>query len=62
MARAKAFKDHINGMYPDKATTVFLPPILLSEGIKDPSDYIASKGREALQEFLVFKQLISQCI
>lgn len=58
LARGKAIKDYINTIYPDKATTVFLPPRLLLENIKDPSDLIASKGKDQLTEFLRNKQLL----
>jgi len=61
LARAKALKDYINGIVPNKANTVFLPPKLFKEeNIKDPSDYIASKGRKALRDFLVQKQLLHE--
>jgi len=39
-------------------SSVMLPPILLKEKIKDPSDYIEVKGKNALLEFLKLKQLL----
>lgn len=40
---------YINSMFPNKAKVVHLP---VEEGIKDPSDYIAIKGRKELIKFL----------
>lgn len=42
----------INSIFPNKSKSVFLPPKLLSEGIKDPSDLIYKKGRKKLVEFI----------
>lgn len=51
----KSLTEHINTIKPNCATHIFLPPRLLLEGIKDPSDLIAKKGKEELTEFLKTK-------
>lgn len=43
----------INIMLPNKSRSLYLPVILQSEGISDPSDLIAEKGLDALTQFLI---------
>lgn len=47
-----------NTIEPNKASSIMLPPRLLKESIKDPSDYYANKGKEQLIDFLVTKTII----
>ena len=50
---AKLIVSHINSLFPGKAKAIHL------EGeYKDPSDYLAKKGKEELLKFLKEKQLI----
>lgn len=42
----------------NEISSIMLPPILLRENIKDPSDYIAGKGRTILLEFMKNKELL----
>ena len=51
--------DYINSIEPNKASTVVLPPVLLLEKIKDPSDLIEKKGEEVLLNFLKEKNIIT---
>lgn len=54
----KIVSKNINSIYPNKAIPLFLPPILLQDKIKDPSDFIASKGKKELNNFLKEKNII----
>jgi hypothetical protein len=58
LANGKVVVDYINSIVPKKARLIFLPPKLLQEKVKDPSDFIAVKGREELHKFLEEKKLI----
>lgn len=44
--------DYLKSLSTINVRSVILPPKFLKEGIKDPSDYIANKGREALLDFI----------
>lgn len=55
----KLVVNYINSMFPGKARMLYLDIDLLEEGIKDPSDLIAKKGREKLIEFIISKNLLS---
>lgn len=59
LTNAKLLMDYINSIVPNKATTIVLPPILLVEKVKDPSDLFEKKGEEVLVNFLKEKKLIS---
>lgn len=50
----------INEIHKEKAKNIFLPPILLKEEIKDPSDLISKKGEEELKLFLIKKKLLTE--
>jgi hypothetical protein len=58
LAKGRMVKDYINSMYPNKATTLTLPPILLLENVKDPSDYVATYKVKALNDFLKLNKLL----
>lgn len=58
LANGKVVVDYINSISPKKAKLIFLPPKLLQEKIKDPSDLIAVKGKKKLTKFLEEKKLI----
>lgn len=49
--------NYINSIVPNKARLIFLPPILLQEKIKDPSDLISKKGKDELLLFLKEKKI-----
>lgn len=55
LANGKIVVDYINSIHPKKASLIFLPPKLLLEGIKDPSDLIAKKNKKELLKFLNLK-------
>lgn len=57
LAKGKMIKDFINSIYPNKASHIFLPPKLLLEDIKDPSDCIY-KNKPFFQEFLIKHKLV----
>lgn len=48
----------LNSIKSNKARAVMLPPLLLKEEIKDPSDLIHKKGKVSLTSFLKEKKLI----
>ena len=58
LANGKVVVDYINSISPKKAKLIFLPPKLLQEKIKDPSDLVAVKGKKELTKFLEEKKLI----
>jgi hypothetical protein len=58
LANGKVVVDYINSIVPKKAKLIFLPPKLLQEKVKDPSDFIAVKGKQELIKFLQEKKLI----
>jgi DNA primase len=59
ITNSKIVSDYINNITKLKKTSsLFLPPILLNENIKDPSDYFEKKGKESLLKFLKEKQII----
>lgn len=58
LSTGKMLTQYINSISPNKATHTFLPPKLLLEKIKDPSDLIFSKGRQELLSFLENKKII----
>jgi hypothetical protein len=49
---------YINSIIPNKAKSIMLPPKLLLENIKDPSDLLCSRGKEELTSFLKLKNII----
>ena len=53
-----AVTSFLNGIVPNKAKFLSLPPVLLQEHIKDPSDFYAAKGEQALREFTLQKIII----
>ena len=55
---AKLVASHINSLYPGKVKIIHLDINLLEEGIKDPSDFIAKKGRDELIKFMKTKKLL----
>lgn len=61
LANGKFVASHINSFCPGKVEFIFLPPKLLREyDIKDPSDLIATLGRDKLREFLTQKKLLDE--
>jgi|SRR6187402_211231 len=58
MTNSRIVIQYINSIHPDKAKNIMLPPRLLTEQIKDPSDFYASKGKEELIKFLTVKKLL----
>lgn len=58
IANGRIVTDYINSISPDKAKLIFLPPKLLKENIKDPSDLIKLKGKKNLVKFLKQKELV----
>lgn len=48
----------INSYIPGKANYIHIPFELLSQGIKDPSDFIYNKGRQQLINFLIQNKLL----
>jgi hypothetical protein len=42
----------LNSIVPNKSKSITLPPILLRQNIKDPSDFIKSFGKNKLEEFV----------
>lgn len=58
ITNSRVLVQYINEVHPNKAKSIILPPKLLNENIKDPSDLVASKGIEALKEFLILKKLL----
>ena len=59
ITNARYLVELINSIEKNKASSIVLPPKLLEEKIKDPSDLIAKKGEEELMLFLKRKKLIS---
>ena len=55
---AKLVASHINSLYPGKVRVIYLDTLYLEEGIKDPSDLIAKKGKEELLLFMKNKKLL----
>jgi hypothetical protein len=49
----------LNSIIPNKAKSIMLPPNLLLEHIKDPSDLYEKKGKENLINFLKIKKIIN---
>ena len=45
----------LNSIVPNKSKTITLPPILLKQHIKDPSDFIKAFGRKQLEKFINLK-------
>ena len=60
LTNSKLLMDYINSIEPNKASTVVLPPVLLLEKIKNPSDLIEKKGKEVLVNLLKEKKIFSQ--
>lgn len=59
LANGKFVAEYINSLCPNKAKFIFIPPKLLKEyNIKDPSDLIATLGKEHLLDFIKSKKLI----
>lgn len=59
IAKARIVRDYINTLLEeDIARIVFLPPRLLLEEIKDPSDLRAKQGREPLMSFIQERNLL----
>ena len=52
LGSGKVVTEYINSINSNKARLMFLPPILLKDGIKDPSDLIHKKGKKELLTFL----------
>lgn len=50
--------NYINSISPNKARSIMLPPKLLLENIKDPSDFFFHKGKIELTSFLKEKSII----
>lgn len=57
ISNSRIVKDYINSIDPNKASTIMLPPKVLFEGIKDPSDVVAIRGLDSLVSFLEKKNL-----
>ncbi len=59
ITNSKVVSNYINKISEsEKATPLFLPPILLTHKIKDPSDYLKVKGEDALLKFMVAHNLL----
>lgn len=59
IAKARIVRNYINSLLgEERARMIFLPPRLLTEEIKDPSDYRAKRGREPLVSFMQEKNLL----
>lgn len=54
---ARIVANNINSLYPGKVKVIHLDPSYLEEGIKDPSDLIAKKGKQELVKFIKSKNL-----
>lgn len=57
LSTGKILLDYINSIMPGKAQLIFLPPKLLLENIKDISDLMFHKKREAVLDFLTTKNI-----
>lgn len=56
---SKMISEYLQSLNPNIIVrTVILPPKLLQENIKDPADYIASRGKQALLDFMKQKNLL----
>lgn len=56
---AESLVDHINQMFPNKSSYVYLKESLMRYQISDPSDLIHKKGKKPLTEFLLQNKLIN---
>jgi hypothetical protein len=58
ITNSRFYTEILNSITPNKAKSIMLPPRLLSEHIKDPSDLYEKKGEDSLLEFLRTKRIL----
>jgi len=58
ITNSRFYVEVINSIEPNKAKSLMLPPKLLLEHIKDPSDLYAKQGEKSLLKFLKLKKLL----